>query len=728
MIDCPDPFANDVFYITYVQSSSKLVFNFASVPTAKLSQLPQRFYTLLKQLGENTHEDLTFNLERMRGIIRQEKKRFLYILEENSHQFLCNACIVDSLYYFDKCLLGKDLDSIANFNKLEKEPIEFWLALLNRYFNEGRHVSCVAVPSQEFAKKSEKEEAERIEKQQSLLGEEGLKKKEEILTKAKSDHQTLIPSDFLNSLPIPDSSKIAKHACSLASNFPSKATGAPKSWDISTDIKLDSFKLPLILTHVKSQFCCFELYFDSTKLPIADKVYFPLLVELLLESPVLRDGKLVPYEQITQQLNEDLVGYSFDIGTSNNSRFKYGSTVECVMLKVTLPIEDSELGVRWLHELCYKTQITEERIRVLLKIMISAIPEFNRSGNKVALELLMTLLYNKNIMQNAGNSLHQKKLLTQLLKDIDSDAGKVVSELNRIRSSLFQLNKVSVHMYTDFLRLKSNPLVTFNNVFKSELSQLDANYSIERHIIKTIKQFRLSPPSSTHGLISGVAGVDSGFFLQQIPLDIKENLVEVCALQVLFSCLSMIEGPLWCEIRGAGLSYGYGLAYASVGGFILFTLQRSAQLAQAYKVSRDIIMGYANGERKISQEEFIAGKNSIVFDFVESVSTFVCVADNAWDSELLPGVIDANLSLELVSKLKLSDVEVVVKKYLPMIFNPMLTRCAVVANPSKVVEVRAQLKELGCELDLVDNVEVFHLGEELGEVHEGSSDSDGSTD
>ena len=443
---------------------------------------------------------------------------------------------------------------------------------------------------------------------------------------------------------------------------------------------------------------------------------------VVFECPILRNGEVIPYEQVTQQLNEDLIEYFFGISSSNTSRFRYGNAVSCIVLKVNVPIADFELGIRWLHELCYKTQLTETRTRAVLKRMLSAIPDFNRSGSKVMRELLNSLLFSPDILHNCANSMQQKKFLSVLLKKLDLDPSTVLFEIERIKSSLFRVQNSSVSIFTNFLRIKSDPLASFTSRFKEQLDSLDSFYSIKRPEIKTLKSFRLSPPSKSLGLIAGVAGVDSSFFVQETKLELREGSLEVCALDVLFSCLSMLEGPLWCEIRGAGLSYGYGLFYGHISGYIFLTLQRSAQPAEAYKVTRDILMGYAKGERKITQEEFIAGRNTKVYDLVASLSTFVCMADNAWDAELLPGSTDSKLCLQQISQLRLSDVESAATKYLPLIFDSSITRTAVVANPSKVGQVRTDLVSLGCQLELVDNVEVFHLGEELGEIQEDASD------
>ena len=223
---------------------------------------------------------------------------------------------------------------------------------------------------------------------------------------------------------------------------------------------------------------------------------------VVFECPILRNGEVIPYEQVTQQLNEDLIEYFFGISTSNTSRFRYGNAVSCIVLKVNVPIADFELGIRWLHELCYKTQLTETRTRAVLKRMLSAIPDFNRSGSKVMRELLNSLLFSPDILHNCANSMQQKKFLSVLLKKLDLDPSTVLFEIERIKSSLFRVQNSSVSIFTNFLRIKSDPLASFTSRFKEQLDSLDSFYSIKRPEIKTLKSFRLSPPSKSLGLIA----------------------------------------------------------------------------------------------------------------------------------------------------------------------------------------------------------------------------------
>ena len=50
------------------------------------------------------------------------------------------------------------------------------------------------------------------------------------------------------------------------------------------------------------------------------------------------------------------------------------------------------------------------------------------------------------------------------------------------------------------------------------------------------------------------------------------------------------QGPMWCQIRGQGLSYNYRIACKPDSGQLYFQLFKSAQLVQAYKVAMEIMV------------------------------------------------------------------------------------------------------------------------------------------
>lgn len=78
---------------------------------------------------------------------------------------------------------------------------------------------------------------------------------------------------------------------------------------------------------------------DTTDVSPRLRPYLLLLAECLLESPVLREGELVPYEQVVEELEADTVVAVTRIGLESTSRFQCGPY--CQTASLMLQVSDS---------------------------------------------------------------------------------------------------------------------------------------------------------------------------------------------------------------------------------------------------------------------------------------------------------------------------------------------------------------------------------------------------
>lgn len=64
---------------------------------------------------------------------------------------------------------------------------------------------------------------------------------------------------------------------------------------------------------------------DTSDLPCNHRYYLPLLLEYLLESPVRRNGELIPYEDMVSSLEADTVAATTRLGHMSLSKFNCGA-------------------------------------------------------------------------------------------------------------------------------------------------------------------------------------------------------------------------------------------------------------------------------------------------------------------------------------------------------------------------------------------------------------------
>lgn len=71
---------------------------------------------------------------------------------------------------------------------------------------------------------------------------------------------------------------------------------------------------------------------DTTSVPKHLRPYIPLILEAIEESPVRRDGKLIPYQDIVAELEGDTIATHTSLGFNSCSRFSCGSYSNSVQL------------------------------------------------------------------------------------------------------------------------------------------------------------------------------------------------------------------------------------------------------------------------------------------------------------------------------------------------------------------------------------------------------------
>lgn len=71
---------------------------------------------------------------------------------------------------------------------------------------------------------------------------------------------------------------------------------------------------------------------DTASIDREYRKYIPLLLEVIMESPIRRDGQLISYEEVVALLEADTIGTAVQIGFNNPTRFSSGAYSHSIYL------------------------------------------------------------------------------------------------------------------------------------------------------------------------------------------------------------------------------------------------------------------------------------------------------------------------------------------------------------------------------------------------------------
>ena len=131
----------------------------------------------------------------------------------------------------------------------------------------------------------------------------------------------------------------------------------------------------------------------------------------------------------------------------------------------------------------------------------------------------------------------------------------------------------------------------------------------------------LARTHGAHDAVLGIAAIENAFCAAsaRLPPAMRRTDDAYVALVAACSLLSVLEGPLWKEIRGAGLSYGYALYASARSGTLSFGLSKSADVAAAYAATRAIVRRYASNKENTDRAALESAVAVSIFDQLYSL-------------------------------------------------------------------------------------------------------------
>ncbi|KAK3733082.1 hypothetical protein QZH41_008418 [Actinostola sp. cb2023] len=700
LVEIPEPYCSDVRYNLIEHSESCLYIKADNVATDKLVATKEKMLEVLQGIADGTEQ---IDMERMAAVINRLILDDKDKIENDPHDTLADLAIFDFLYSQNVGELEQRTKFIEECKRLKSESADYWASLVDRYFISANIVTVIGEPSAQLMKSMSAEEKQRVEEQQKSLGEDGLAGRAKRLKTATDDNEIPAPVEVVSSITVPSTSSIHFHPIRTISN----RCHVNDAKAVQDTFPVQDIPFAFQMDHVLTMFVEITAMFDTSVIPNDLKPYLSLFLEVIFESPLARNGTIVPYEQVVAELTADTLDYSSTIGMKGR-RFMPGDfdPLACVVFKVEAA--KYEKGVKWLHEILYKTVITKERLDIVAKKMINDVASMKREGMIVTKTLLRDILFSKDSNLYTTNMIRQHVLLTKLVQDLDTSPQSVIDKIESLRNTLTKLSNMRIHVAADVNKLPRNAENIWTSLFM--VGQSEA-LPTSLPVVPLPNTFLMRP--LFHGKIVGVGSVESSYLFQATPCINSYDHADLAAIMVYLECLITLEcmffvfkGPIWRQVRGLGLSYSYSMKVDPGQGNLLFILARSTHVVKAYEKTKEIVDGYLSGQTLFEPSELEAAISSVIFGLIyreKSVSSAAYQSKLAQFRNVGPGY-NRGL-LDGVSNVTMEDLERVGQKYIAPLFDPLTSRCAVCCNPSKVEEIREGLKSLNKDVVPVTSLE-----------------------
>jgi len=587
--------------------------------------------------------------------------------------------------------------------KLLKEMMhldhKFWANLLKKYFLDRPYVNIVGEPNCDLMEKMAEEEKNRICKQREILSDNGLKSKAEELENATIANEIPPPPEMIASFKIPDIGSINFHPVKRSTNYSELAM------DQNPLFPLRDLPFRFQLDDIHTNFVTLHTLLDTSSVPPSLKLFLPLFLEVLFESPVKRNGAIIPHDVVIKELAEDTVSTAATLGVHcEELRFSCAAYAQMAHLFLQMSIAKYERGVRWLYELLFCSQFVQDRLKIIATKMINEVSKKKREGSFIVKSLVNELAYCKESNRHVSNLMRQHTFLTALLAKLDSDPQKIIDSMEELRHILTQSNNITIHVATDvsqLVRQFGNPTLVWKEIFELPTSEAkDERKKLRvQHCHELLLPFK---EDSLVGAIVGIGSVESSFLIQYAPCISSNTHPDLPALMVLLQYLTQLEGPMWRQIRGLGLAYGYTISVDPSKGLIYLSLYRSTHTTNAYKQAVTILKNHLDGTDEWDVSLIESARSSLIFELIQNQETVKSISLLSLVMHLNSLDEDYNKKLlRQVSEITVDDIKRVGPLYVPALFDAKKSWLAVCCHPSKVDEIVAGLKEFDRDLSMI---------------------------
>lgn len=692
LIEIDDPFCSEVGGGVSEYSEGRIDILCLNVLFGKLHSVKSKVFEVLNKIA---NEEEPIDMKQMQNEINRIILSILSGLESQSHKFVSTLLIEDFLYSTSSVTSEGIFNSVSILKEMLKSDKNFWLNLLKKYLIDGHVICVVGEPSSHTMQTLAEKEANRILKQKKSLGSDGLKMKAKTLEKAIAHNEVPPPNKMIAAFKVPDINKIHYLTIGRYSNYSALAP------DKNSLFPLGEIPYKFQLDDIHTNFIMLHALIDTSSVPAELRLFLPLLLEVMLESPILRNGVLIPHDVVVKELAEDTINAVTSIGISlSQTRFKCSTYAQMAHMCLEVEIGKYARGIQLLHELLFCTQLTQERIKIIATKIINDAGGNKRDGNFIASSVITELSFANESNHHANNLMRQYAFLSLLLDKLDANPKMVIDLMEKLRSALLQAKNFTFHMATDVKQLVSrcgNPVEPWNRYFSIPGSESKENKKF--HVQYSHELVLPYTERLTLGAVVGVGSIDSSYLHLYAPCISSRAHPDLPALMVFLQYMNQLEGPMWKQIRGLGLAYSFGVVAKTSIATIFLMLYRCTQVVEAYKKSISVLENYLNGQLQWDASLLESARSSLMFELISSLETAKSLSITSLTLHL--DKLDSNYNKTLikrVSEVTVEDLKRVGALYIPALFDVKKSCLSITCNPSKIEEIKADFKELSRNL------------------------------
>ncbi|KAL0123609.1 hypothetical protein PUN28_005848 [Cardiocondyla obscurior] len=670
-------------YYLHEFSTSALSLMFPNVPGSKVPLITESVMKVLEHIS-----DIGIELKDMKTVIRRYIIKVLSDFENNLHTTIATALFKHMLYGKTNKDLDYRLNVIHYLKKLENEPKSYWTNLYKKYFVGAPMIVVKGTPSRGMLKIFLEEERNTKLDRIQEFGMLGLARNDILFFQAINENSH-IPDEVLESIPVPGTDSIDFH------HIKSYSTEIPEQHP-----DLDVTQLPLFtyLDHIDTNFVYMFVVMDTTSINREHKKYIPLLLDLIMESPIKRDDQMISYEDVLDELKADTVVAAVKISTHKPTGFSYNSSSVYLMLQ--LEYEKYEKGVKWIKELLYNTVLTVDRLKAVATRQINDIARQKTMGNKIADDLMKILLYNEESNPFMFSLLEQEELLTDIIERLKYDADDIIANIESTRKTLTLLKNMELHMTVNVTKLiKEVPNVyvpwktSFSDVMVIEKTKL--NFTADWTLMT------LTNHVAINGCIVGLEDKTKEFFLRSYPCINDYRNPDLPALLVCLMYLDQMDGPLSLLIRHSERARDFEFFVSLHEGLLYLAIDDATDLISAYIKVKTNVENRVAGHWVDNLCE--SAKSFMIFQIIKMKTA---VGSRA--NELLRccrGIpLDYCLPLiRHISAVTKDDMTRVGNQYIMPLFNPEVCKTITVCHISKISAIDDGFKKMHHSFNIYNN-------------------------